>query len=200
MDARVAIYLAGSIKKDHAQAGSYWSEEEMLALKAYLFDYAISFLNPASRTDDFSDQRSVFGRDMTQVFCSDIVFVDARDRRGLGVGAEMLWAKLHKIPVIALAPKNSHYHKDQMTLLDVPVSNWIHPFIESLSDAVVEDLNAGAGWIRRFLTDPSLEIKSVATIQSAMQYYRDTQLPHDTPMKALLAANDALNVRIANIK
>jgi len=200
MVSRVSIYLAGSIKKENEPLGSYWSDEEMFALKAYLFDYAISFLNPGFRTDDLSDQRSVFGRDMTQVFCSDIVFVDARERRGLGVGAEMMWAKLHKIPVITLAPKNSHYHKEQTTLLDVPVTNWIHPFIESLSDAIVDDLNAGAGWIRRFLTDPSLEIKSIATIQSAMQYYRDTQLAHDAPMKALLAANEVLNVRIANIR
>ena len=201
MSSRICIYLAGKIKKGHEASGSsYWSDEEMLALQAYLFDYTLSFLNPALRSDDLSDQRSVFGRDMMQVFCSDIVFVDARDRRGLGVGAEMMWAKFHKIPVISLAPKNSHYHKTQTTLLDTPVSNWIHPFIQSLSDVIVEDLNTGAAWIRRFLTDPALEVKSITTIQSAMQYYRDTQLSHDLPMKALLNANDGLGVRIANMK
>lgn len=36
----------------------------------------------------------------------------------LGVGAEMMWAKVHKLPIITLAPKNSHYHISNTTLLD----------------------------------------------------------------------------------
>lgn len=66
---------------------------------------------------------------MLQVFSSNIVFVDARDRRGLGVGAEMMWAKVNKIPVVTWAPRNSHYHKDQTTILGVTVANFIHPLI-----------------------------------------------------------------------
>jgi len=118
MTETISIYLAGSIKKGHENPQeSFWTDEDMLLLRKYLSEYAISFLNPAFRTDDLSDQCSVFGRDMTQVFCCDIVFVDARDRRGLGVGAEMMWAKFHKIPVISLSPKNSHYNKEKTTLL-----------------------------------------------------------------------------------
>src|ERR1700722_11207066 len=154
MDAKISIYLAGSIKKDHERADeTFWTDEDMLFLKKNLPEYEVSFLNPAFRSDNLSDQRSVFGRDMTQVFCSDVVFVDARDRRGLGVGAEMMWAKFHKIPVVTLAPKNSHYNKSKTTLLDVPVENWIHPFVESLSDAIVENLSDGALCIKRFVTD-----------------------------------------------
>ena len=133
MKKKVAIYLAGSIKKEHERSeDSYWTETDRQFLRASLSSYDISFLNPAFRTDNLSDQQSVFGRDMTQVFCSDIVFVDARERRGLGVGAEMMWAKLNKLPVITLAPRDSHYHKSHTTLLDVPVKDWIHPFVESL--------------------------------------------------------------------
>ncbi len=94
---------------------------------------------------------------MLQVFCSRLFFVDARDRRGLGVGAEMMWAKLHRIPIVTWAPKNSHYHKTHTRLLDVPVKNWVHPFIESLSDALVENLEEGAEWIKRLISDPSLQ-------------------------------------------
>src|SRR5262245_8128181 len=107
MTEKISIYLAGSIKKGHENhQETFWYDDDTLLLKQYHADYAISFLNPAFRSDDLSDHCSVFGRDMTQVFCSDIVFVDVRDRRGLGVGAEMMWAKFHKIPVIALSPKN----------------------------------------------------------------------------------------------
>lgn len=140
MDTKISIYLAGSIKKGHEKADeSFWTDQDMLFLKKSLGEFDVSFLNPAFRSDNLSDQRSVFGRDMTQVFCSDVVFVDARDRRGLGVGAEMMWAKSHKIPVVTLAPKDSHYNKSKTTLLDVAVEDWVHPFVESLSDAIVEN-------------------------------------------------------------
>lgn len=201
MSTKISIYLAGSIKKDHEKSDdSYWTEEDMLMLRQSLPEFEISFLNPAFRSDDLSDQLSVFGRDMTQVFCSDVVFVDARHRRGLGVGAEMMWAKLHKIPLITLAPKDSHYNKTQTTLLDVPVENWVHPFVESLSDALVENLSEGAQWIRKILQGSAQEIKDVAYIQSAMHHYRDTQLERDEPMKALIASNPKLHERIWGTK
>lgn len=201
MNAKIAIYLAGSIKKGHERAEeSYWTDEDMLFLRKSLAEYEVSFLNPAFRTDNLSDQRSVFGRDMTQVFCSDVVFVDARDRRGLGVGAEMMWAKFHKIPIVTLAPKDSHYNKTKTMLLGVPVVNWVHPFVESLSDAIVENLAEGAAWIRRFLGDSAPEVRGIDYIASAMHYYRESQLPNDGPMKALLEANNQLQKRVAGLK
>lgn len=197
MAEKISIYLAGSIKKGHENTQeSFWTDADMLELKQYLSEYEVAFLNPAFRTDDLSDQCSVFGRDMTQVFCCDIVFVDARDRRGLGVGAEMMWAKVHKIPVISLSPKNSHYNKEKTTLLDETVCNWIHPFVESLSDILVDNLQEGANQIRHFMTGNGKDIKGIEYIQYSMQYYRAKGLPRDNPMQALLAANDTLLHRV----
>lgn len=197
MDTKISIYLAGSIKKGHERADeSFWTDADMLFLKKALSEYEVSFLNPAFRSDDLSDQRSVFGRDMTQVFCSDVVFVDARDRRGLGVGAEMMWAKFHKIPIVTLAPIDSHYNKSKTTLLGVAVENWVHPFVESLSDAIVENLADGAAWVRKFVGASQPKVKDVEWIRLAMEHYRDSQLPHDEPMKTLISANQKLHRRI----
>lgn len=197
MDAKISIYLAGSIKKGHERADElFWTDADMLFLKKALSEYEVSFLNPAFRSDDLSDQRSVFGRDMTQVFCSDVVFVDARDRRGLGVGAEMMWAKFHKIPIVTLAPIDSHYNKSKTTLLGVTVENWVHPFVESLSDAIVENLADGADWVRKFVGASQPKVKDVEWIRLAMEHYRDSQLPHDEPMKTLISANQKLHRRI----
>ena len=89
MNTKISIYLAGSIKKGHEKADeSFWTDEDMLFLKKNLPEYDVSFLNPAFRSDNLSDQRSLFGRDMTQVFCSDVVFVDARDKRIWGLKNE----------------------------------------------------------------------------------------------------------------
>lgn len=197
MVAKISIYLAGSIKKEHEKADeSFWTDADMLSLRKTLPEFEVSFLNPAFRSDDLSDQRSVFGRDMTQVFCSDVVFVDARDRRGLGVGAEMMWAKFHKIPIVTLAPLDSHYNKTKTTLLDVNVENWVHPFVESLSDAIVENLADGAIWVRKFVSASAPKVKDVEWIRSAMEHYRDSQLPYDEPMKVLITANQKLHNRI----
>lgn len=197
MNKKISIYLAGNIKKGHEKTDeSFWTDEDRLFLKKSLPEYEVSFLNPAFRSDNLSDQRSVFGRDMTQVFCSDVVFVDARERRGLGVGAEMMWAKFHKIPVVTLAPKDSHYNKSKTMLLDVSVEDWVHPFVESLSDAIVGNLQEGSTWIRKFVGPTAPQVKDIQYIQSAMQYYRDSQLPHDEPMKALIMANLKLHERV----
>lgn len=186
MKPKTSIYLAGSIQKGHEQNDTYWSEKDISTLKNSLSMFEVTFLNPAIRGDNLGDQRSVFGRDMLQVFSSDFVFVDARDRRGLGVGAEMMWAKFHKIPIITWAPKNSHYHKSSTTVLGVSVNDFVHPFIENLSDKIVENLIEGAKWIQHVKNSHDVEIKGIESIRSAMHYYEDNQLDQDLPMKEFL--------------
>ncbi len=200
MKSKIAIYLAGSVKKGHEKTDeSFWTEEDMAFLQTNLPEYKIAFLNPSFRADNLSDNRSVFGRDMTQVFSSHLIFVDARDRRGLGVGAEMMWAKVNKIPVVTWSPKNSHYSKDLATLLGVPISNFIHPFVEILSDKIVQDLAEGAKWIHEMMSTPSFPIKGIEEITNAMQYYKETQLHNDTPMKELVAFSEELEERMCRV-
>lgn len=199
MGHEIAIYLSGSIKKGHERSDeSFWTDEDIQFLRDQLAPNKVSFLNPAFRTDDLSDSRSVFGRDMLQVFCSTVVFVDARDRRGLGVGAEMMWAKLHKIPIVTWAPRNSHYKKDKAILLDVPVENFVHPFVESLSDAIVENLAEAAAWTKKYLEDESIEVRGFEHIAQAMEHYKEKQLQNDRPMKELFDCNNEVRLLIEN--
>lgn len=195
-DSPFAIYLAGNIQKGHEkESGIYWTLEDQQCLAEAMRPHKLTFLNPAVRTDDLSDQKSVFGRDMTQVFFADLLLVDARERRGLGVGAEMMWAKMNHIPLLTLAPKNTHYQKKEVTLLGVRVENWVHPFVESLSDAVINDLHEAATWIKTFL-EGNVEIKGPESISEAMLHYQQQQLPRDLPMKALIQSNAALQRRL----
>ncbi len=109
---KISIYLAGNIQKGHENESLiYWTENDLKKIREVLSFVKINFLNPAIRNDDLSDQKSTFGRDMLQVYSSDLVLVDARERRGLGVGAEMMWAKMNNIPVVTYAPLESHYNK-----------------------------------------------------------------------------------------
>ena len=196
----IAIYLAGKIQKAHEHPNeTYWSETDQKTLRRAFASHQVHFLNPAIRTDDLSDQRSVFGRDMVQVFSADAVFVDARDRRGLGVGAEMMWAKMNKIPVLALSPLGSHYHKSATSLLGVEVESWIHPFVEGLSDVVVETLEQAASWLITILGEKSPDIKGPEWISNAMQYYLETQFVFDKPMYALARESKELETRFHSV-
>ena len=109
----IKIYLSGSIKKGNNDMNkkSYWSDKDIDILKKNLSSkYNVIILNPAEREDDLSDFESVMGRDYFQVYISDIVLVDARDKKGIGVGSEMTFAKENSIPVISIAPINSQYN------------------------------------------------------------------------------------------
>lgn len=198
MKKSISIYLAGSIKKGHESPNeSFWTEDDILCLKNQLHTYNVAFLNPAFRSDDLSDQFSVFGRDMTQVFSSTVVLADVRDRRGLGVGAEMMWAKMNSIPVISWAPRNSHYNKDLTTILGVPVENFVHPFVENLSDKIVANLEEAAHYINILSTNAQVPIKGPEHIHQAMKYYQSTQLSHDKPMQELLLSNESLKEKLS---
>lgn len=198
MTNEITIYLAGKIQKAHEDPNeTYWTNEDQKTLREALAPKQVHFLNPAFRNDDLSDQKSVFGRDMVQVFSSDIIFVDARERRGLGVGAEMMWAKMNHKPVVTLAPVGSHYHKKRTTLLGVSVDLWVHPFVEGLSDVIVESLAEGATWLKTTLQ--TVNIKGPESIQEAMQYYLQTQYPKDDPMVALTSKSETVESRLRSI-
>ncbi len=200
MSGQIAIYLAGKIHKGHEISDeAYWTDEDIAEIEKCLAPAHVTLLNPAIRTDDLNDEKSVFGRDMVQVYSSDVVFVDARDRRGLGVGAEMMWARFHRIPVVTLAPPESHYNRSEANLLGVPVTNYIHPFVEGLSDAVVADIEEGCEEILKLLEDPSL-IKGPEFMQEAMGYYCTTQYPQDIPMQELASLHDSLHQRIQSFE
>ena len=196
MKSKIAIYLAGTIKKEHENPDdSFWSTDAIKLLRDSFSQYEVTCINPAVRGDDLSNRRSVFGRAMLQVFSSHAVFVDARDRRGIGVGVEMLWAKMHKIPVVSWAPKNSHYHRDKANVLGVDIDNFIHPFVKELSDKIVENLPEGAEWIEKAISDPSsVEIKSTEDVHSAINYYKSVQLDSDLAMMKL--AEEGLEKRM----
>lgn len=196
MNTHLAIYLAGNIQKGHEKESAvFWTQEDREIISKGLAPVVVSFLNPALRTDDLSDQKSVFGRDMMQIYCANVIFVDARERRGLGVGAEMMWAKINRIPVLTLASQNSHYRKKEVLLLGVKVKDWVHPFVESLSDAIVEDVKEGVQWLKKLLLG-KIEIKGPESIREAMHYYQEMQLPQDEPMRQLIESNPDLKQKV----
>lgn len=185
----IKIYLSGSIKKGNNDMNkkSYWSDKDIDILKKNLSSkYNVIILNPAEREDDLSDFESVMGRDYFQVYISDIVLVDARDKKGIGVGSEMTFAKENSIPVISIAPINSQYNRTNFEYLGQKMEQWIHPFIWGLSDFIVESVEEAADLISNNFPFDEGVIKCREYLYKTMQHYIDTQLINDGKMYNLV--------------
>ena len=200
------IYLCGSIKKGVDDTRSqFWSSEEKHQISSSMDSVAVTFLDPSIRSHDISDSRSMFGRDLLHVSVADLVWVDGRSKKGLGVGCEMAVAKLLGVPLVSWCPQNTHYVKENFEYLGQYIGDWIHPFVSELSDYVCEDLQDGVDWIKRNVSHKdiaerkSLKAGSPSMHQAAMHYI-DTQLEHDVEMQELIGQCDELGARISALK
>ncbi len=203
MKKSISIYLAGTIKKGKDEEHELcWTDEHKTILKecCKAKELELVFLDPQDRSDDLSDQLSVFGRDMFQLFSSDLVLVDARGRRGLGVGAEMMFAKTQRIPLISWLPTDSYYQRKDIHFLGQKVQSWIHPFVYTLSDYLAPTLEHVASWIENELLGASCAIKGPETMQQAMSYYLETQLQFDHGMRELIFTNQKLTKKLELIQ
>lgn len=184
MKTSLSIYLAGNIRKGQEDDDQeVWTEEHQRYLQSRLSHVNLVFLDPQSRLDDLADQVSVFGRDLLQVSSSQLVLVDGRSRRGLGVGAEMMFAKVNRIPVAVWLPEESHYQRSHIHLLGQEVADWIHPFIYNLGDYLAPTLEDVARWIREELLPGNVSVKGLECTQEAIAHYRETQLEKDHLMR-----------------
>lgn len=202
MKEKVTIYLAGSVIKGNRsdeKNQQFWDENEIGTFSAAISPAKVVFLNPSERSDDLKDSKSVMGRDLSQVYLSDVVVVDAREKRGLGVGAEMLFAKQNGIPVVTIVPRESHYHKTNFSYLGQFVPDYTHPFVETLSDYVAKDHEDAARWIKEhiILNEKYVSPKNCDFLYSTMQYYFDTQLSKDRPMLKFITDNPDLDKKKA---
>lgn len=184
----ITIYPAGGVKKGNDEREKEkvsWTEEDMELFKQKLMPVKVNFIDPRYRNDSLlKDFTSFFGRDLMAVKVSDFIVVDARQKRGIGVGQEMLFAKMHKIPVISVAPRNSHYIK-KAEYLGKEVSNYIHPFLYATSDAIVDDFEKAAEWIRDFLESPK-EIKDISVTEKAIEEYMKKYMTDDDPVSRVI--------------
>lgn len=174
----VKVYLCGSIKKgasDRINRKVWGPEEEDAIISSFGSEWNVELLNPATvgikRVDSFNN----FGGDMYYVKISDFIFVDARDRRGIGIGGEMFAAKYFGIPVVSLCPVGSHYRKDYVEdLCGENVNNWIHPFITGLSDYISDDIPGAINWMKNFIELPT-KVKSIDIVNEAIRIFKKNQ-------------------------
>ena len=182
----ISVYCSGSIMKGVSDEKKLcWSDVERLEVAKGAAPHEVVFLNPDDPITDPSNTLGQFGRDMYQVMLATAVVVDARERRGIGIGVEMTAAALLGTPIIVVAPRNSKYRSDELEYRGVLVRDYVHPHVAALATAVVDDfLSAG-----RLLPEVASEKTSQARhmpdwLDHAITEYRDNVLPGDPPMLA----------------
>lgn len=142
----VTVYLSGSIRKGSEDVRSedyYWSERHENEISRQFTDAGdnIKLLNPAKSIIDRADYYDNFGCDLHLVNISDFILCDFRKKKGIGIGAEMMFAVERGIPVISWVPEDSVYIKKEISdLFGQDVNNWMHPFIYGLSDSIIKSL------------------------------------------------------------
>lgn len=185
---RVTVYCSGSIQKGPSDRGKLcWTRVEQNAVAQAARPVEILFLNPDDPVANLDDTLSAFGRDMCQVEIADFVIVDARERRGIGIGVELVAAKLFGTPLIVVVPPGSYYRQTDLAYRGATIKNYIHPHVDTLADAIVDDFHAAGKWIKEF-RETGFQPKGVEAIHEAVAAYRSRMLPHDEPMQKILQA------------
>jgi len=136
----IRIFLSGSVYKgahDIRESEFFWSEAEEKMLKECIPGISIILINPNKVVIDQSRYIERFRADLEMVLESDLVLVDMRTKKGIGVGAELMMAQYEGIPIVGLCPDGSAYRKD----------GWLHAFVGGLVPYLCDDLHAVAAWI-----------------------------------------------------
>lgn len=179
----IIVYCSGSIQKGPQDRSKLcWSDNERLELARGAQPHEVRFLNPDDPVSDLSDTAAVFGRDMYQVQCAEAVVVDARERRGIGIGVEMMAARLFGSKLVAVAPRNSYYRRDSLAYRGSAVQQYLHPHVAILCDVVVDTFEDAGRWLAAHAGDRS---EGTANINAAISAYKERLLPADRPMLEL---------------
>lgn len=111
----------------------------LFALLEALRRAGVSVCDPEETVIPHDDFVARFHYCMNEISTADVIVVEASGRLGLGVGAEMMFAKQCRIPIFAICPRESYYRK---TVRKAEVDAvWLHPFIYGLATKVFSSVD-----------------------------------------------------------
>jgi hypothetical protein len=187
----VAVYCSGSVPKGHSQQRAFfWGPKEREDLARAASPAQIVFFDPTDPLSTFDNLVAVLGRDVFQIEHSDYVVIDARERRGIGIGVELALGVHYSRPVVVVAPPGSYYRSADLPLRGTVVNDYVHPHLAGLSHTVVDTFAAAGGWIRDH-QQARRDGPAHDLLSRASKAYVDHLLAGDAPTQAVLRALDA---------
>lgn len=155
------IYLAGSIPKGDTEASAFsdWRKRYTEVL-GKVFPGA-EFITPKAGEVDETDNVLVVGKDSRSIKISDLTVVYAEEKIGAGTAMELVIAKYLKKPVVTILPKDTHHRRSNLHFDGVLVADWVHPFIKTFSDFVLEKIEDVQSIKDEILKNPPIDISIV---------------------------------------
>jgi hypothetical protein len=157
------VYLSGSTrqgKRDLRSSDHFWSEAHEEIIRGSVNAAEVEFLSAMRGPIELTDNRACFGGDLSLIRSSDLVLVDARTEKGIGVGAEMMFAAYESRPVVTWLPRGSPYLQCNARCgIGSESCSHIHPFIYGLSDYIVENLSCVANLVNKLAVEGYLELR-----------------------------------------
>lgn len=154
---KLRVYLSGNISKGSADpVSASWTKEDEESIREGVTSCEVETLNPAHASVSRGDPMANFGCDIYLVQSSDAVLVDATGKRGLGVGAEMMFARMRQIPVVTVCAAESAYRQHLVKgFVGHDIHDWTHPFIHQLSSFIADDLDRAILYLSELGAAPS---------------------------------------------
>ena len=170
------IYLSGSIRKgkEDSRTDDYFWTESDVAMVGSTVEFDIEILNPAMTKIDRNDTRLNFGCDLFLVSISDLILVDLRKKKGIGVGAELMFADQLKIPTFGVLGCSSEYQRKALTNLSgQDIRDWTHPFAEGLCDELFGSIQAASSRLNEYSKGSGIANAYRQKSEAAIRYFRD---------------------------
>lgn len=187
MSNNFSIYCSGSIAKGPSDEKKLcWTDSERAAVSRGAMPNLVVFLNPDDPITDPSNLLGQFGRDMYQVMLATAVVVDARERRGVGIGVEMAAASALGTPVIVVAPPNSRYRSSTLEYRGAVVNDYVHPHVYSLATQIVDTFEDAGRALLQLSTAPNRRDSVPPWLERAILEYETNVLDSDPPMLAAM--------------
>lgn len=167
------IYLAGSVPKGDEEQKTFadWRARYQRVL-CEIFD--AEYIDPYKRDLDESDFLLVVGKDCTDIAESALIIVNAEEKLGAGTAQELVIAKYFKKPVVTVLPKDTPHRRTNIMFNGQLIDDWIHPFIFTFSDFVIEDIREIATLKDQLLKSGTT--KDISIIDSALKYIKEKKL------------------------
>jgi len=173
---KLKIYIAGKVSPSSSVGDRHDWRDDFCEKLTKLSGFKINNLDPMKKQDDFNldenDSKLVFGRDCFMIKSADLIIVNLTNDISVGGSQEMLIAKYYQKPLIGIALKEGKFFKSEKDILGKTYKNWVHPFVSVSCDAVVEDLNEAADFIKNFFSKPDNIVKNISVIDESLIYYQ----------------------------
>ncbi|MAG01922.1 hypothetical protein CMI42_01160 [Candidatus Pacearchaeota archaeon] len=169
------VYIAGKVNPNSVFGTHDWRDSfcEKLSKET---GFKIVNLDPTKSNENLSldegNPNLIFGRDCHMIKSADVIIVVLTDDISVGGSQEMLISKYFSKPLIGIAQKGGKFVKEEKEILGKVYKNWTHPFVDIPCDALFEDIEGAADFIKKITSESKVDIKGISVIDEAVNYYK----------------------------